>query len=200
MENTSENKKNEWKKKQPSAHLTLGILAHVDSEKPPCPRHSLPDRAIRKLGRVDHQDAFLDTYELEKARGITIFSKQAEFTLGEKAVTIWIRRGTWIFRRRWNGTLQVLDYAVLVISALDGVRGQVRVLWKLLRRYEVPVFLFINKMESAGSRSGADSGAAAEGAGQPLSGFRAGFVCGRTAGKSGHVRGRAAGILLEERL
>ena len=81
MENTSENKKNEWKK-QPSAHLTLGILAHVDSGKTTLSEGILYlTGAIRKLGRVDHQDAFLDTYELEKARGITIFSKQAEFTL-----------------------------------------------------------------------------------------------------------------------
>ena len=152
MENTSENKKNEWKKKQPSAHLTLGILAHVDSGKTTLSEGILYlTGAIRKLGRVDHQDAFLDTYELEKARGITIFSKQAEFTLGEKAVTLLDTPGHVDFSPEMERTLQVLDYAVLVISALDGVRGQVRVLWKLLRRYEVPVFLFINKMDQPGA-------------------------------------------------
>ena len=151
MENTSENKKNEWKK-QPSAHLTLGILAHVDSGKTTLSEGILYlTGAIRKLGRVDHQDAFLDTYELEKARGITIFSKQAEFTLGEKAVTLLDTPGHVDFSPEMERTLQVLDYAVLVISALDGVRGQVRVLWKLLRRYEVPVFLFINKMDQPGA-------------------------------------------------
>ena len=151
MENTSENKKNEWKK-QPSAHLTLGILADVDSGKTTLSEGILYlTGAIRKLGRVDHQDAFLDTYELEKARGITIFSKQAEFTLGEKAVTLLDTPGHVDFSPEMERTLQVLDYVVLVISALDGVRGQVRVLWKLLRRYEVPVFLFINKMDQPGA-------------------------------------------------
>ena len=151
MENTSGNKKNELKKVL-SGHLTLGILAHVDSGKTTLSEGILYlTGAIRKLGRVDHQDAFLDTFELEKARGITIFSKQAEFTLGDKVVTLLDTPGHVDFSPEMERTLQVLDYAVLVISALDGVRGQVRVLWKLLRRYKVPVFLFINKMDQPGA-------------------------------------------------
>ena len=100
---------------------------------------------------MDHQDAFLDTYELEKARGITIFSKQAEFSLGDCGITLLDTPGHVDFSPEMERTLQVLDYAVLVISAADGVQGQVRILWKLLKRYGIPVFLFINKMDQPGT-------------------------------------------------
>ena len=103
--------------------------------------------SIRKLGRVDHQDAFLDTYELERERGITIFSKQAEFRLGEREVTLLDTPGHVDFSAEMERTLQVLDYAILVISGADGVQGHVQTLWRLLKQYEIPVFLFINKMD-----------------------------------------------------
>ena len=92
-----------------------------------------------------------DTYELEKARGITIFSKQAEFSLGDCGITLLDTPGHVDFSPEMERTLQVLDYAVLVISAADGVQGQVRILWKLLKRYGIPVFLFINKMDQPGT-------------------------------------------------
>ena len=96
---------------------------------------------------MDHQDAFLDTYELERERGITIFSKQAEFRLGEREVTLLDTPGHVDFSAEMERTLQVLDYAILVISGADGVQGHVQTLWRLLKQYEIPVFLFINKMD-----------------------------------------------------
>ena len=133
-------------------HLVIGILAHVDAGKTTLSEGLLYlTGSIRKMGRVDHQDAFLDTYELEKARGITIFSKQAEFSLGDCGITLLDTPGHVDFSPEMERTLQVLDYAVLVISAADGVQGQVRILWKLLKRYGIPVFLFINKMDQPGA-------------------------------------------------
>ena len=102
---------------------------------------------IRKAGRVDHKDAFLDTEELEKARGITIFSKQAVLKLNETEVTLLDTPGHVDFSAEMERTLQVMDYAVLLISGADGVQGHVETLWRLLARYEIPVFLFINKMD-----------------------------------------------------
>ena len=128
--------------------LTIGILAHVDAGKTTLAESILYlTGSIRKLGRVDHQDAFLDTYELERERGITIFSKQAEFRLGEREVTLLDTPGHVDFSAEMERTLQVLDYAVLVISGADGVQGHVQTLWRLLKQYEIPVFLFINKMD-----------------------------------------------------
>lgn len=128
--------------------LTIGILAHVDAGKTTLAESILYlTGSIRKLGRVDHQDAFLDTYELERERGITIFSKQAEFRLGEREVTLLDTPGHVDFSAEMERTLQVLDYAILVISGADGVQGHVQTLWRLLKQYEIPVFLFINKME-----------------------------------------------------
>lgn len=132
--------------------LTIGILAHVDAGKTTLAESLLYlTGAIRKLGRVDHKDAFLDTYELEKARGITIFSKQAEFDLGNRHVTLLDTPGHVDFSAEMERTLQVLDYAVLVISGADGVQGHVETLWRLLRRYQIPTFLFINKMDQEGT-------------------------------------------------
>lgn len=128
--------------------LTIGILAHVDAGKTTLAESILYlTGSIRKLGRVDHQDAFLDTYELERERGITIFSKQAEFRLGEREVTLLDTPGHVDFSAEMERTLQILDYAILVISGADGVQGHVQTLWRLLKQYEIPVFLFINKMD-----------------------------------------------------
>ena len=108
-------------------------------------------KAIRKLGRVDHQDAFLDTNTLERNRGITIFSKQAECTLGEFGITLLDTPGHVDFSAEMERTLQVLDYGILVISGADGVQRHTETLWRLLSRYQIPVFLFINKMDQPGT-------------------------------------------------
>ena len=133
-------------------HLCIAVLAHVDAGKTTLSEAMLYESGtIRKLGRVDNKDAFLDTHELERARGITIFSKQAEFTLGDWKVTLLDTPGHADFSAEMERTLQVLDYAVLVISGSDGVQGHTRTLWRLLKRYGVPVFLFVNKMDQNGT-------------------------------------------------
>lgn len=132
--------------------IVAGILAHVDAGKTTLSESMLyVSGSIRKMGRVDHLDAFLDTYELEKARGITIFSKQAEFALGEKQVTLLDTPGHVDFSAEMERTLQVLDYAILVINGADGIESHTLTLWKLLNIYEIPVFLFVNKMDQAGT-------------------------------------------------
>lgn len=132
--------------------LVVGILAHVDAGKTTLAESILYlSGKIRKLGRVDHGDAFLDTYELERSRGITIFSKQAEIAWKEKKMTLLDTPGHVDFSAEMERTLRVLDYAILVISGADGVQGHVQTLWKLLKRYEIPVFLFINKMDQEGT-------------------------------------------------
>lgn len=129
-------------------YITLGILAHVDSGKTTLSEGLLYlSGAIRKLGRVDHKDAFLDTYELERARGITIFSKQAVFDYQSTTYTILDTPGHTDFSPEMERTLQVLDVAILLISAADGVTGQVKVLFKLLEHYKVPTIIFVNKMD-----------------------------------------------------
>lgn len=144
MADTSENK--------PEKQITMGILAHVDAGKTTLSEGILYTcKAIRKLGRVDHQDAFLDTNTLERNRGITIFSKQAECSLGEYGITLLDTPGHVDFSAEMERTLQVLDYAILVISGADGVQGHTETLWRLLSRYEIPVFLFINKMDQPGT-------------------------------------------------
>lgn len=143
MEDTSDNKKRK---------ICIGLLAHVDSGKTTLAESILYQCGqIRTLGRVDHKNAFLDTYEMEKNRGITIFSKQAQTVIGEKEVTLLDTPGHADFSAEMERTLQVLDYAVLVISGADGVQGQVRTLWMLLDRYQIPVFLFVNKMDQPGT-------------------------------------------------
>lgn len=135
-----------------SDRLTLGILAHVDAGKTTLAESILYTTGmIRTLGRVDHGNAFLDTDAQERDRGITIFSKQAEFSLGDKKMTLLDTPGHVDFSAEMERTLQVLDYAVLVISAPDGVQGHVQTLWRLLKKYEIPVFLFINKMDQPGT-------------------------------------------------
>ena len=131
--------------------LVVGILAHVDSGKTTLSEAMLyRSGTIRKLGRVDHKDAFLDTDALEKARGITIFSKQALLNVQNTAVTLLDTPGHVDFSTETERTLQVLDYAVLVISGTDGVQSHTETLWRLLRRYHVPTFVFINKMDLPG--------------------------------------------------
>ena len=131
--------------------LVVGILAHVDSGKTTLSEAMLyRSGAIRKLGRVDHKDAFLDTDALEKARGITIFSKQALLNVKNTAVTLLDTPGHVDFSTETERTLQVLDYAVLVISGTDGVQSHTETLWRLLRRYHVPTFVFVNKMDLPG--------------------------------------------------
>ena len=128
------------------------MLAHVDAGKTTLSEGILYlAGSIRKLGRVDHQDAFLDNYALERERGITIFSKQAELTLGDTAVTLMDTPGHVDFSAEMERTLQILDYAVLVISGADGVQGHTETLWRLLARYEIPTFLFVNKMDQEGT-------------------------------------------------
>ena len=132
--------------------LTLGILAHVDAGKTTLSEAMLYlSGAIRKAGRVDNRDAFLDTYELERERGITIFSKQAVFAYDDLKITLLDTPGHVDFSAEMERTLQVLDAAVLVIGASDGVQGHTVTLWKLLKRYQVPVFLFVNKMDQQGT-------------------------------------------------
>ena len=131
--------------------IVLGILAHVDSGKTTLSEAMLYRAGVtRRLGRVDHKDAFLDTDALEKARGITIFSKQALLTVGDTDITLLDTPGHVDFSTETERTLQVLDYAVLVVSGTDGVQSHTETLWRLLRRYHVPTFVFVNKMDLPG--------------------------------------------------
>ena len=144
MGDTSENK--------PKKHICVGLLAHVDAGKTTLSEALLYTAGtIRKLGRVDNKDAFLDTQELERARGITIFSKQAEIQAENLNLTLLDTPGHVDFSAEMERTLQVLDYALLVISGADGVQGHTGTLWRLLKRYHVPVFLFVNKMDQTGT-------------------------------------------------
>lgn len=147
MGNTSENK--------PEKYISIGLMAHVDAGKTTLSESILYLRgSIRKLGRVDHKDAFLDHNELEKSRGITIFSKQAVFPLGECSVTLLDTPGHVDFSAEMERTLQVLDYAILIINGADGIQGHTRTLWNLLCRYGIPAFLFVNKMDQEGTDRG----------------------------------------------
>jgi len=128
--------------------LVIGILAHVDAGKTTLSESLLYlSGRIRKLGRVDNKDAFLDNYELERARGITIFSKQAVLEIDDTRITLLDTPGHADFSTEMERTLQILDYAVLVISGADGVQGHTKTLWRLLNIYQIPAFIFINKMD-----------------------------------------------------
>ena len=132
--------------------LVIGILAHVDAGKTTLSEGMLYlSGSINKLGRVDHKDAFLDHNSLERERGITIFSKQAVFSTPELEITLMDTPGHVDFSAEMERTLQVLDYAILVISGTDGVQSHTETLWRLLRRYHIPTFVFINKMDLAGA-------------------------------------------------
>ena len=128
--------------------ICVGILAHVDAGKTTLSESLLYESGmIARPGRVDNQDAFLDTEELERERGITIFSKQAILQYEDAVITLVDTPGHVDFSAEMERALWVMDYAILVISGSDGVQGHTRTLWRLLERYQIPVFLFINKMD-----------------------------------------------------
>lgn len=130
----------------------MGILAHVDAGKTTLSEGILYlTGGLRKLGRVDHGDAFLDNFALERSRGITIFSKQAVFPLGETEVTLIDTPGHVDFSAEMERTLWVMDYAVLVVSGADGIQGHTETLWRLLKAYRIPTFIFVNKMDQDGT-------------------------------------------------
>ncbi|MCR5431206.1 MAG: TetM/TetW/TetO/TetS family tetracycline resistance ribosomal protection protein [Lachnospiraceae bacterium] len=131
--------------------LVIGILAHVDAGKTTLSEAILyKTDKIRKLGRVDKKDAFLDNFTLERERGITIFSKQAIFERGNISFTLIDTPGHVDFSTEMERTLSVLDIAVLVISGTDGIQAHTRTLWRLLEHYDVPAFIFVNKMDREG--------------------------------------------------
>ena len=133
-------------------HICVAVLAHVDAGKTTLSEAMLyQSGSIRKMGRVDNQDAFLDNYSLERERGITIFSKQAEFQIGEVEVTLLDTPGHVDFSAEMERTLQVLDYAILLVSGADGVQGHTNTLWRLLCRYQIPTMIFVNKMDQSGT-------------------------------------------------
>ena len=137
------------------APCSIALLAHVDAGKTTLSEAMLyVSGAKRTLGRVDHQDAFLDTHALERARGITIFSKQARLETPHRAVTLVDTPGHVDFSAEAERTMQILDCAVLVVSGTDGVQAHTLTLWRLLQRYQVPTFLFINKMDLPGMEKG----------------------------------------------
>ena len=151
MENMSEDRGKNMAKK-PSDHICIGLLAHVDAGKTTLSESMLYlSGRIRQQGRVDHGNAYLDTYELERERGITIFSKQAELVSGELQITLLDTPGHVDFSAEMERTLRVLDYAILVINGAAGVQGHTETLWKLLKQYRIPVFLFVNKMDQNGT-------------------------------------------------
>lgn len=135
--------------------ICVGILAHVDAGKTTLSEGLLySSGSIQKIGRVDNKDAYLDTYELERARGITIFSKQAVIELENTIITLVDTPGHIDFSTEMERTLQVLDYAILVVSGADGVQGHTQTLWELLEYYQIPTFLFVNKMDQIGTDRG----------------------------------------------
>ena len=140
MDKSAENK--------PEKHICLGILAHVDAGKTTLSEALLYTcGSLRKLGRVDHGDAFLDNFSLERARGITIFSKQAKVSWEGLSITLLDTPGHVDFSAEMERTLQVLDYCILVISGSDGVQSHTATLWRLLEQYKIPTILFVNKMD-----------------------------------------------------
>ncbi len=139
----------------PQKHICLGLLAHVDAGKTTLSEGLLyTGGTIRKIGRVDKQDAYLDMFAYERERGITIFSKQAVLTCGDVKITLLDTPGHVDFSAETERVLQVLDYAVLVISGADGVQGHTETLWRLLKDYRIPVFVFVNKMDQPGTERG----------------------------------------------
>ena len=141
-----------WKDRISMKKSIVGILAHVDAGKTTLAESLLcACGVIEKAGRVDHGDAFLDNGDMERKRGITIFSKQARIRWKDVDITLLDTPGHVDFSAEMERTLQVLDAAVLVIDGSDGVQGDVHTLWRLLKRYEVPVFLFVNKMDQPGT-------------------------------------------------
>ena len=147
MENTSE-KKDKNSVKKPLKHICIGLVAHVDAGKTTLSEGMLYlSGQIRNMGRVDHGDTFLDSYETERERGLTIFSKQAEFIWNDTSITILDTPGHVDFSAEMERVLQVLDCAVLVVSAVDGVQAHTVTLWRLLKQYKIPTMIFVNKMD-----------------------------------------------------
>lgn len=143
MESTSENKPIRH-----TEHISIGLLAHVDAGKTTLAESMLYlSGKLKRLGRVDHKDTFFDTNEIERERGITIFSKQAELIIADKKITLLDTPGHVDFSAETERALMVMDYVVLVISASAGIQSHVMTLWKLLSVYKVPVFIFVNKMD-----------------------------------------------------
>ncbi|MDD6070915.1 MAG: TetM/TetW/TetO/TetS family tetracycline resistance ribosomal protection protein [Clostridiales bacterium] len=137
---------------KPEKNICVGVLAHVDAGKTTLSESLLfHSGMIKKMGRVDNQSAFLDTEELERARGITIFSKQAVIKINETVITLLDTPGHVDFSAEMERSLWVMDYAILLISGADGIQGHTLTLWRLLERYNIPVFLFINKMDQPGT-------------------------------------------------
>ena len=133
-------------------HIVAGILAHVDAGKTTLSEALLyRSGQIRRLGRVDHGDAFLDTDAMERARGITIFAEPAIIRSGDLTITLIDTPGHVDFSAETERVLAVLDYAILVVSGADGIQGHTETLWRLLRRYNVPTFIFVNKMDAPGA-------------------------------------------------
>ena len=134
--------------------VVIGILAHVDSGKTTLSEGMLYSAGeIRKIGRVDHGDAFLDSHEIERDKGITIFSKQAVMRFRDTEFTLLDTPGHVDFSTEMERTLSVLDYAILVISGTDGIQNHTETLWRLLARYNVPTFIFVNKMDLNADRN-----------------------------------------------
>ena len=143
---------NQGEEKKSTNHICIGLLAHVDAGKTTLAEAMLYESgSIRRQGRVDNKDAFLDTHELERARGITIFMKQAVFCWKDMRVTLLDTPGHVDFSAEMERTLRVLDYAVLIISGADGIQGHTETLWRILKRYRVPVFVFFNKIDQSGT-------------------------------------------------
>ena len=134
--------------------VVIGILAHVDSGKTTLSEGMLYSAGeIRKIGRVDHGDAFLDSHEIERDKGITIFSKQAVMRFRDTEFTLLDTPGHVDFSTEMERTLSVLDYAILVISGTDGIQNHTETLWRLLARYNIPTFIFVNKMDLNADRN-----------------------------------------------
>lgn len=132
-------------------HKTIGIVAHVDAGKTTFSEQLLFHTAsIRKRGRVDHQDAFLDSHAIERDRGITVFADQANFTYGGSHYTLIDTPGHVDFSPEMERAIQVMDYAIVIISAADGVEGHTETVWQLLCKHRVPTFLFLNKTDREG--------------------------------------------------
>ena len=133
-------------------HCAIGLLAHVDAGKTTLSEALLyRSGARRTLGRVDHRDAYLDTHDLERSRGITIFSKQALISTADLDVTLVDTPGHVDFAAEAERTMPILDCAILLISGTDGIQAHTVTLWRLLERYNIPTFLFINKMDLPGT-------------------------------------------------
>ena len=179
MGNTPENKIIHGKESR-EKNIVIGILAHVDSGKTTLSEALLyKTGVIKKQGRVDHGDAFFDTDSQERERGITIFSKQAVMKYNGMRITLLDTPGHVDFSAETERTLEVLDYAVLAVSGRDGVQGHTATLWKLLERYRVPVFIFVNKMDMEGTDRNALSRELAESLDQGCLDF-SGYTEGKT--------------------